>query len=80
MVDITTEAERPWHKFSLRWLDSMIKVVRIKEHERKRWILSEQRFVGFLDTYDHMARVRVTASEMLADLGGTVIPEQLKGQ
>jgi len=27
-----------------------------------------------------MARVRVTASEMLADLGGTVIPEQLKGQ
>ena len=65
MADVTTEAERSWHKFSLRWLDPMIKVARIKEHERKRWVHSEQRFIVFFDTDDDLARVRVTALKMI---------------
>jgi len=42
--------------------------------------------IYFCDTDDDLARVHVTASKMLApqgrlaDLGGFVIPEQLKGQ
>jgi len=67
-------------KFSLRWLESMINVTRVKERERKRRIHSEQKFIGFFDTDDDMATVRVTAPKMLADLGDTVILEQLKGQ
>ena len=45
-----------------------------------------ERSIGFFDTDDDLARVHVTAPKMLepqsrlADLGGTVIPEQLKGQ
>ncbi len=45
-----------------------------------------QRFVGSLDTDDDMAQVHLATPKMLvprsrlADLGNTVIPEQLKGQ
>ena len=45
-----------------------------------------QRFIGSFDTDDDMALVHETAPKMLApqrrlaDLGDTVIPEQLKGQ
>ena len=58
----------------------MINVTRVKERERKRRIHSEKKFIGFFDTDDDMATVRVTAPKMLADLGDTVILEQLKGQ
>ena len=45
-----------------------------------------QRFIGSFVTNGDMVRVHVAAPKMLAphsrlaDLGGTVIPEQLKGQ
>jgi len=40
-----------------------------------------QRFIGSFDTDDDMVLVHVTAPQSrLANLGGTVIPEQLKGQ
>ena len=48
--------------------------------------MTMERWIGFFDTDDDLAWVHVTAPKMLArqsplaDLGGTVIPEQLKGQ
>ena len=47
---------------------------------------SVQRFIMSFDIDDDMARLHLTTPEMLApqsrlaDLGNTVIPEQLKGQ
>ena len=63
-----------------------LKVARIIEHERKRCIHSMQRFIHFFDTDDDLVQVHLTTPKMLApqsrlaDLGNTVIPEQLKGQ
>ena len=63
-------------------LGNDLKVARIVEHERKRCIHSMHCF----DTDDDLARVHLTTPKMLApqsplaDLGNTVIPEQLKGQ
>ena len=67
-------------------LGNDLKVARIIEHERKRHIHSMQRFIHSFDTDDDLARVHLTTPKMLvpktrlADLGNTVIPEQLKGQ
>ena len=66
-------------------LGNDFKVARIIEHEWKRCIHSMQRFVHSFDTDDDLARVHLTTPKMLppqsrlADLGNTVIPEQLKG-
>ena len=65
-------------------LGNDLKVARIIKHER--CILSMQRFIHSFDTDDDLARVHLTTPKMLApqsrlaDLGNTVIPEQLKGQ
>ena len=65
-------------------LGNYFKVARIIEHER--CIHSMQRFIHSFDTDDDLARVHLTTPKMLApqsrlaDLGNTVIPEQLKGQ
>ena len=80
IADVTTEAERSWHKIFTALVGVNDYVTRVKERERKRRIHSEQKFIGFFDTDDDMATVRVTAPKMLADLGDTVILEQLKGQ
>ena len=67
-------------------LGNDVKVARIIEHERKRCIHSMQRFIHSFDTDDDLARVHLTNPKMLAlqsrlaDLGDTVIPEQLKSQ
>ena len=67
-------------------LGNDLKVPQIIEHERKRRIHSMKRFIHSFDTDYDLARVRLTSPKMLApksrlaDLGNTVIPEQLKGQ
>ena len=67
-------------------LDNDLNVARIIEHERKRCIQSMQRFIHSFDTDDDLAMVHLTIPKMLApqsrlaDLGNTVIPEQLKDQ
>ena len=63
-------------------LGNDLKVAMIIEHERKRCIHSMQRFIYFFDTDDDLARVpkMLAPQSRLADLGNTVIPEQLKGQ